>query len=155
MKVYLAAPYAVRDTVRDLAAELARIGFTITSSWLDEKHDITPGTEKAATDLTDAQVSAHARQDMNDIDVSDLLVLFTAKACGAEGGGGRHIETGYALARGIPVIVVGDPENVFHRLGPSRVTVVPNWHGAVIEASSRLIDAERRAPKAGTCAGGC
>lgn len=155
MKVYLAAPYAVRDTVKQLAAELQRVGFTVTSSWLDETHDIKPGTEGAAVDLNDAQVAAHARQDFADIDKAGQFVLFTAKACGAEGGGGRHVETGYALARGIPVIIIGEPENVFHRLG-ANVTVVPNWHDAVLELTHRLVARERTAPRAVEhCAGGC
>ncbi|GAA5154684.1 hypothetical protein GCM10023340_38660 [Nocardioides marinquilinus] len=141
MRVYIAAPYAVRDTIKRLSADLWRIGFTVTSTWLDEAHEINAGTEGAATALDDDAVSAHARQDMADIDRSDVLVLYTAKACGAEGGGGRHIETGYALARDVPVIVIGEPENVFHRLGAPRVTVVPSWHEAVVELAHRLVAA--------------
>jgi nucleoside 2-deoxyribosyltransferase len=147
MNVYLAAPYAVRDVVRGLAAELTRVGFTVTSTWLEEKHEITDGTQKAAADLSDEQVATHARQDFQDIDRSNLFVLFTAAACGAEGGGGRHVETGYALAQGVPVIVIGEPENVFHRLGAKRVTLVANWHEAVLEASARLVSRERNAPR--------
>jgi len=153
MRVYLAAPYTVRDTVKQLAAELWRVGFTVTSSWLDETHDINAGTQGAATDLDDAAVSAHARQDMVDIDKSEVLVLFTAKSCGAEGGGGRHVETGYALATRVPIIVIGEPENVFHRLGTPRVTIVPTWHEAVLELSARLVRAEREAPQAIEVAG--
>lgn len=155
MKIYLAAPYAVRDTVKQLAAELWRVGFVVTSSWLDETHDIKPGTEGAATDLDDAQVAQHARQDFADIDKSDLFVLWTAEACGAEGGGGRHVETGYALARGIPVVVIGEPENVFHRLDAG-VTTVSGWHEAVLELTHRLVARERDLPRAvESCAGGC
>lgn len=139
MKVYLAAPYAARDTAKDYAAELARVGFTVTSSWLEEKHEINDGTTGAATDLTDAQVAVHAAKDLADIDVSDLLVAITAKALGVEGGsGGRHVETGYAIAKGKRVLVVGEPENVFHRLGRA-CSVVPNWHEAVIELAAVLV----------------
>lgn len=155
MKIYLAAPYAVRDVVKQQAVELERIGFEVTSSWLDdETHEIKPGTEGAAVDLADDQVAGHARQYMADIDRCHVLVLWTAKACGAEGGGGRHIETGYALAHGHPVIVIGEPENVFHRLGAPRVTIVSTWHAAVVELSRRLVEKERTAPRA-VCAGGC
>lgn len=143
MNVYLAAPYAVRDVVRGLATELTRIGYTVTSTWLKETHEINAGTKGAATDLGDDAVSAHARQDMKDIDRSNLLVLFTSAYVGAEGGGGRHIETGYALAQGIPVIVVGEPENVFHRLGAPKVLCVSDWHEAVLELGHRLVERER------------
>ena len=54
--------------------------------------------------------------DLNDVVRSDLLILFTAAFVGIEGGGGRHVETGWALAHGVPIIVVGQPENVFHRM---------------------------------------
>ncbi len=148
MKVYLAAPYGSRDAIRQYADQLTRIGFKVTSTWLDETHDINEGTQGAAADLPDAQVDKHARDDMRDIDRSDLLVLFTAASVGAEGGGGRHVETGYALAKIGPryVIVVGEPENVFHRL--TSVTCVPDWHEAVVELSARLVEHERAQPQA-------
>lgn len=146
MKIYLAAPYAARERVKDYAAELTRVGFTVTSSWLDEKHDIKPETVGAATGLNDAQASTHVETDLRDIDRSDLLVLFTERAVGVDGSsGGRHVETGYALAIGYPVLVVGEPENIFHR-STRRVTCVPDWHEAVVELSHRLVDYHRAAP---------
>lgn len=148
MKVYLAAPYAARETVRDYAAQLTRIGFTVTSSWLDEKHEINAGTSGAATALPDAQVAVHAASDFRDIDKSDLLVAITAKALGVEGGsGGRHVETGYAMALNKPVLVVGEPENVFHRL-PTKCALVPNWAEAVIELAHRLVNDRTEQPQA-------
>lgn len=148
MKVYLAAPYGSRDTLRDYRDQLTRVGFTVTSSWLTETHDINEGTQGAATALPDAQVAQHAIDDLRDIDKSDLLVLFTAASVGVEGGGGRHVETGYALAKigAGHVIVVGKPENVFHRL--KGVVVVPDWHEAVVELSARLVALERSQPQA-------
>ncbi|WP_067434125.1 hypothetical protein [Nocardioides jensenii] len=141
MKVYLAAPYAARATIATYAEELERIGFTIISSWLEETHDINPGTTDAATSLDDDTVAGHARDDLADIVSSDLLVLFTGKAVGIPdaGSGGRHVETGYfmALHGQAHVIIVGEPENIFHRL--NGVTRVPDWHEAVIELSARLV----------------
>jgi nucleoside 2-deoxyribosyltransferase len=149
VKVYLAAPYAARDQVKDYAAELTRIGFTITSTWLNETHDINAGTTGAATGLSNDQVALHAAADLHDIDQSDLLVAITAKAVNERGGsGGRHVETGYAIALGKPVVVVGEPENVFHRLG-SACTIVPTWHEAVIELSARLVQDRRPGALAG------
>lgn len=142
MKVYLAAPYASRPTVAAYADELRHIGITVTSSWLAETHEINAGTEKAATALTDEQVAEHAATDLREVRESDLLVLFTAASVGVEGGGGRHVETGAALALGKPVVVVGDPENVFHRIG-SQATVVADWHAAAVELARRVI-AQRR-----------
>lgn len=138
MKVYLAAPYASRETVAGYAAELTRIGFTVTSSWLGETHDINPTTTGAATGLPDKEADSHAKTDLRDIAKSDLFVLLTEKSVDVDGSsGGRHVETGYALAKGLPVIVVGDAENIFHRL--TYVTRVPEWHEAVLELSHRLV----------------
>jgi nucleoside 2-deoxyribosyltransferase len=148
MKVYLAAPYGARETIRGLAEEITRIGFTVTASWLQETHEINDGTQGAAVALDPAQVAVHAATDLRDIDNSDLLVLFTAANVGVEGGGGRHVETGYAIAKGLPVLVVGEPENVFHRL-PAKALSVPDWHEAVIELSSRLVASKADQPRHG------
>jgi nucleoside 2-deoxyribosyltransferase len=143
MRIYLAAPYAARAQVREYAAELERIGFTSSASWLEETHEINSGTTGAATDIDDAAVAAHASTDLRDIERSDALVLLTGNALGLDaahsGSGGRHVETGYAIALAKPVLVVGEPENVFHRLGRA-CTVVKNWHEAIIELSARLVD---------------
>lgn len=138
MKAYLAAPYQSREQIRVCAAVLQQWGVTVTSTWLLEDHEINAGTTHAATALPDEAVAAHAQQDMDDIDRSDLVVLFTAASVGVEGGGGRHVETGYALASGKPVIVIGEPENVFHRLGAPAVQLVPDWPAAVDAIGDRL-----------------
>lgn len=150
MRVYLAAPYASRATVKEYAAQLTRIGFTVTSSWLEETHEINSGTTGAATELSDAEVATHAATDLRDIDKSDLLVAITAASVKTDGGsGGRHVETGYALAKGLPVVVVGAPENVFHRL-PTKCQVVPDWPEAVIELAHRLVKDRSDQPRAVT-----
>lgn len=144
MRIYLAGPYTKRDQLRAYGQELTRIGFTISSTWLEDTHEINAGTTGAATALDDAAVAVHATTDLQDIERCDVLVLFTAPSVGLAPvqnvSGGRHVETGFALALKKPVIVVGDPENVFHRMG-ARVTVVPDWHEAVLELSHRLVRA--------------
>lgn len=137
MKIYLAGPYAARTTLAGYAEELRSIGITVTSTWLDETHDINAGTEGAATALTDSQVALHAATDIDDVRRSDILVLFTAASVGCEGGGGRHVETGIAIALHKPVLIIGEPENVFHRLG-NPVFTVPDWHAAVLDLARRL-----------------
>lgn len=143
MRIYLAAPYAAREQVRGYRDELHRIGFKVTSSWLDEDHDIAPGTVGAATDLDDATVAMHAEDDLHDIREADLFVMLTAAAADTNGAtstsGGRHVETGYAIGHlgTTRVIVVGEPENVFHRM--VGVTVCPTWHEAVVNLSGRLV----------------
>lgn len=84
MRVYLAAPYAARDSVRQFVDDLRAIGIDCTSSWLDESHEINDGTTGAAGDLTDDQVSEHAETDLQDVALCDVLVLFTTAYLGIE-----------------------------------------------------------------------
>lgn len=147
MRVYLAAPYVARETIKGCADELTRAGFTPTSSWLDEKHEIKPSTAGAATGISDVEASGHAVKDFLDIKRSDLVVLFTADYLQTPvpfgNSGGRHVETGFALALNKPIIVVGEAENVFHRLAPKpgthgwSVAVLPDWHETLIELVAR------------------
>lgn len=123
MRIYIAAPYAVRDYLRPFADSLAREGHIITASWLDATHEIHAGTLETAPDLDDDYAEAHARQDVDEVAQSDIVVLVTwptaqSLAFGQDLGGnsgGRHVETGVALALDIPVLVWGQPENIFHR----------------------------------------
>lgn len=143
MRVYLAAPYAARDALRPLADELSIIGMEVTSRWLTEDHDLkTAGG--AASRIDDATIRTHCRNDFADIDKADVLVLFTAAAAEALIGepsrigardprlnsGGRHVETGYAIAKHKRVIVIGEPECIFHR--GVECKSVPDWHAAVL-----------------------
>jgi nucleoside 2-deoxyribosyltransferase len=120
LRAYLAAPYAARPQIREYAEDLMHLGIDVVASWLDEEHEINAGTTGSAPGLDPAEVARHAATDLDDIERCDVLVLFTARALGLDPAdvhsGGRHVETGYALAKDIPVIVVGEPENVFHRL---------------------------------------
>lgn len=142
MRVYIAAPYAARDRVTDSwLPALRRINATSTASWLEETHQINDGTVGAAPGLTDAAASEHAQQDFEDIASSEVLLLLTADYLGVNGtSGGRHVETGYALARGLHVIVVGEPENVFHRVQSGAVEVVQSF----IEALTAIQQLEIR-----------
>lgn len=156
LRAYLAAPYAAREQVADYARELVEVGFDVTASWLDEEHEINSGTLGAAPALTGEEVARHAATDLDDIDRCDVLIVFTAAALGLHAedcaSGGRHVETGYALAKGIPVLVVGEPENVFHRLDHANLMTmvrtgwwvqrVPTWADAVAELRARTAEAQ-------------
>ena len=119
MRVYIAAPYAARNQCRAFAVVLRSEGIEVTSTWLEETTEISASTVGPASAIADEQVALHAHADLWDIDQADALVLLTESV--AETGthpsttGGRHIETGYAIGRGLEVLVVGEPENVFHR----------------------------------------
>lgn len=101
-KVYLTAMWKRQEEMRRHRFLLQAHEHVVTSRWLDEQ----PGTPE----YTAAQI------DIDDIDASDVLVAFTEKPDIGYYTGGRHIEVGYAIARSIPVIVVGPRENVFYHL---------------------------------------
>ena len=136
MRVYLAAPYAARDALRGYVSDLARLGHTCTSSWLNETTEIAAGTLGAAVEITDAEAAAHVRKDLVDVARSEVLVVWTWAAAvpliedPRGNSGGRHVETGAALAKKLPVIIIGEPENIFHRA--EQATCVPDWHEACL-----------------------
>lgn len=124
MKIYIAAPYAARDDIRaGLLPYLEKSGHTVTSSWLQETKELTAGALNAAKDHPDAEVHAQAWRDLEDVDSAEALVLLTSKWITQHYetpkaktiSGGRHIETGYAIAKGRIIIVMGEVENIFHR----------------------------------------
>lgn len=124
MKLYLAAPYAARNIIKDHAVPyLHRFGHTVWAGWLDETKPL-DGYSTTGDDDQDAM--KNAGKDLEHIRDCDVLVHFTATyllprypKLEAEGlrlhSGGRHVETGYALALHKSVIVMGQPENIFQR----------------------------------------
>lgn len=110
MKIYLAARYSRRDQLKELAKELERMGHTVTSRWLQTEWVNRPDQSSAAPPEYRQQ---YALIDLEDVDDADVVVNFT-EAPGDGSRGGRHVEYGYALAKGKRLIVVGHKENLFH-----------------------------------------
>lgn len=119
MKVYLAAPYSLRNEIRYATkALLEDHGHTVTSRWLEEAHAISPASTGPASGFSDEAAAKFAMDDLEDIRGSQALVMYTGDPWKRDHHtGGRHLETGYALGLGIPVLIFGpEPENIFHRL---------------------------------------
>lgn len=112
MKIYLASRYSRRDQMRELAAELTRMGHEITSRWLETEWVNRPGDGAAAPP---EYREKYAAIDMEDVRAADCVVNFT-EAPGDGSRGGRHVELGLAVAWGKRIIVVGHRENLFHHL---------------------------------------
>ncbi len=102
MTVYIAAPYPLIKQARALMMQLHEAGINCTSSWLIE--DSMEDTEEAAL------------LDLADIDRCDVFVAMNPESYRNAGTGGRHVEYGYALKSGKPIVVIGSRTNVFHRL---------------------------------------
>lgn len=107
MKIYLCGRYGRKSELREYASILAAEGHEITSRWLYEEHlddDV----------LTPTELRICAQDDMHDIRLCDLVLVFSEAEDSPYGRGGRHFEHGYATALGKSCLVVGPFENIFH-----------------------------------------
>jgi len=111
MKVYLAALFSRRAEMEQHADLIKDYGHEVTARWVY-------GGEEG---LTREQI---ALLDLEDVDRADIVLSFTHPNGTATKGGGRHVEFGYALAKGKQVVLIGDRENVFH--DHPKVTVFPS-----------------------------
>lgn len=108
MRIYVAGPWAHRHTAKDAAQTLREAGHEIVSRW----HDIW-----ADADTTDPlMLEQEAVLDLQDVDASNVVVVLNI-----EKSEGKALEQGFALALGIPVVVVGARSNVFHYLPQVRI----------------------------------
>lgn len=122
MKIYLAAPFAARELTLGLASQLTSEGNECTSSWLLSTRPITDKALGPSLDTSDDDVVAHALGDLDDVRRADVLIHLSASWVLEQGvedrrlhTGGRHVEIGFALALGRPVVSLGEPENIFQR----------------------------------------
>ncbi len=101
MKIYLAAAYNRMMEMRDVRDFLVNDGHEVTAQWIDGKES--------------NDTSAAAVMDVEDVRRADVLVAFSFERGTLTTGGGRHVEFGIALERGIDIIVCGPKgEHVFH-----------------------------------------
>lgn len=115
MRVYLAGRFARQTEIAAHADRLRRdLGWHITSRWLYERIPV-PLTAWDTPEMA-AHLVQTAHIDVEDLEGSDALVLFTEDPMVPHVRGGRHAEFGWSLARGLRLMLVGPRENVFHFL---------------------------------------
>ncbi len=105
-KIYIAAPYELRDAAISLKQILEVCGYEVTAKWLVD---------------IDQDDDATARKDLADVARADVLLLLNPEAYRRSGTGGRHCEFMYAWALGKEVVVLGVRSNIFHHLSNVRV----------------------------------
>jgi hypothetical protein len=106
MRFYVAAHS--RNYAALVKNELERRGHECTSRWIADD------TKFGTGDYCDSERQLLAVLDEQDVrDAADGLILL-AESRGHLVPGGKHVETGIALALGHPVYVIGDRENIFH-----------------------------------------
>lgn len=121
MKIYLSARYARREELCAYREQLIAAGHECTARWLDGEGD---------------DLGENAAIDVEDVLRADTLVNFTDEPAEYSphpwaSRGGRHVEAGIALGAGIPVVIVGPRENIFHHLPPGCVRVVDTFDDAL------------------------
>lgn len=119
MKIYLAARYTRRLELCEYWSELAILGHTVTSRWLNGSHQI-DGTGRPLGDEGELVIESGDRsavhfalEDVADVYAADLMIAFTEQPRSGHSRGGRHVELGLAIAKQIPILIVGPRENVF------------------------------------------
>lgn len=99
VRVYIAAPYQLKDEALALRRRLILLGVYVTARWLLE---------------TEENSARSAQLCLDDVDDAAIVLAISPEAWANRGTGGRHVELGYAIARGKRVIVIGHRTNVFH-----------------------------------------
>ena len=123
MNLYLAARYSRRLELCDYAASMEARGHHITSRWL-------LGSHQAENDQLQrgAEAERFAAEDLDDVRRAHAVIAFTEPPRSNTSRGGRHVEFGYALGLGIPLVIVGPRENVFGCL----VDQFEGWETALV-----------------------
>ncbi len=109
MKFYISS--SSQKLAKSLLGLIENIGHEVTARWI---------TEDTKFGLADAQYSEKELEDLAVMDHQDVVrgvdgLILIAETDGKYARGGKHVETGIALAHGYNVFVLGPKENVFHR----------------------------------------
>lgn len=113
MRIYLAARYSRLEEMQNVKQFLINRGHRVTSRWLDGKHTAPEGITKDAKRKLRV---VWALEDIADIRLSDAIVEFTEPPRSICSRGGRHVELGIAMQKGLKLFIVGPRENIFHEL---------------------------------------
>lgn len=112
--VYLAGRYATHPEMQTRRDDLNQLGYYVTSRWINGGHEwVGVPDEEMPVELG----RRFAQEDLLDMNAADIVICFTEEPRTKMGWGGRHVEFGWAVARGKAVAVVGPRENVFYCLG--------------------------------------
>lgn len=133
MRVYMAAQYGRKFEIKEYANQAESVGIKVGADWLNESE--APDTK--LNEVNDSTLASYAQKDWWDIGACDMFVFFAEKQDPQPPRGGRHVEFGIAAALGKPIVVVGDPENIFHYLPGIDIDFFNDWNSALAYLLSR------------------
>lgn len=127
MKIYLASRYSRREELCGYRVQLEELGHTVTSRWLNGKHQISNEgapigdhgeklVEDGSCEVAAALRQSFAVEDVMDVQAAEMVISFTEEPRSGHSRGGRHVEFGIGLERGADMVVIGHRENLFHWL---------------------------------------
>lgn len=103
MKIYVGAWTKDQEKARNLRSILEILDHEVTATWIDR---INPEAKYSSSDY-----AFGAERDISDLKRSEAIICITGNSSPS---GGKHFETGYAMALGLKVYIYGPRENVFH-----------------------------------------
>lgn len=109
MKIYIAAPWAQREAAIKASRKFIQVGHEITSRWFNSLGD---SSDPTGILRLPEDIKQEAYEDIEDVHQADYLVVLNLQLSE-----GKAVETGLALAWGIPVISIGPRSNIFQALG--------------------------------------
>ena len=113
MRFYIAGRFSRRDEFNRYADQLRSWGHVVDARWLVEDHEWYGEMDDDAIEAA----RAFATDDLEDVARADVVLVFTEPPNpGGRNRGGRHVEFGIALGLSKDIVIVGEPENVFHNL---------------------------------------
>ena len=126
MKVFLSATFAQRAKMRKVRSVLNGMGIEVTSTWMDVPEGVTDDT------VSFKVLRKAAKAALREIDESDVVVFFSSPVSA-----GKNVEFGYCLAKDKTLVVVGEPNCVFH-WGVIRVSCVEDLYKCLGSFAKRL-----------------
>jgi len=108
--IYIAGPFDQRDQAKLVKDALEKEGHVVTSTWITSHLD-------ALDEIDPETAEREALHDLLAIRRADLVVFLNGQSTS----GGMHVEMGYAIAAGKPILLVGEPTSIFHHLKSVRV----------------------------------
>lgn len=122
--MYIAGSWGRQEELRKEEAIFNTFGVHVTSRWLHEPGSV--GTP------TPEYLKRTAQDDIDDLDRSNVLVLYSNGRGSETIGGGRFFEAGYMFHRNLPIITVGEREMIFQYLSETDLVYqVDDTHGAI------------------------
>lgn len=105
MRIYVSGSMKDKEEIRKYCTTLRKEHITVLATWLDSVLDCDP--------LENESLCKHlAAADIAEIEEADLILFFSNGISP-----GKYIEFGIALQKGLPIVVVGKPQSIFHYTG--------------------------------------